>query len=481
MRTLIPSLKSISVLLLFLLLTVTIIYPQGNNQIAGRWVGKLQIQTAQLRIVFNVEESDSGALSATMDSPDQGAFGIVVDEVKFDGTNVMFNVSSISGFYKGVFVKDSLLIRGEWNQSGMSLPLVLRYSEKPEEVKRPQEPEKPYPYLVEEVKFENTKANVTLAGTLTIPDSSGTYPAVILISGSGPQNRDEELFGHKPFLVLSDYLTRNGIAVLRYDDRGVGESTGNFKAATTKDFADDVFAAVEFLKSRKEVDENYIGLIGHSEGGLIAPMVAVESDDVKFIVLLAAPGLRGDKLLLLQSGMIQKLSNVPVDIIKKDSTASARMFDILLNEPDSVKASEKLEEIIRQEIEASEQSKTVSEADKQKIIRAKLQNLMSPWFRYFISYDPYPVLTKVKCPVLALNGEKDLQVPPEENLKLIEKALKEGVNSNYKIVKLPGLNHLFQTSKTGSPSEYGTIEETFSPEAMKIIVDWIKELSSKKK
>jgi len=474
------KIKSLSFLFYIALLSSCIISltnAQDYKLIKGSWAGKLQIQTVELRIVFNVKQDEDGKLFATMDSPDQGAYGITVDEVKFNGADVEFNLPSITGYFKGIFIEDSLLIRGDWNQGGMSLPLVLKWADKIEKPKRPQEPQKLFPYLVEEVKFHNARVNVTLAGTLTIPDTVGTFPAVILISGSGPQNRDEELLGHKPFLVLSDYLTRNGIAVLRYDDRGVGESTGNFESATTVDFAEDALAAIQYLKNRKEINTNLLGVIGHSEGGLIAPMLAIKSDDVKFIILLAGPGLRGDKILLHQSELIQEANNVNESEIKKGLELSRKIYDVLLSETDSLKASNKLTEILEQQYSEFNESEEESTGDKQKIIENKLEILLNPWFIYFVNYDPYPTLTKIKIPVLALNGEKDLQVPAKDNLNEIEKALNEAGNKSFKIIELPGLNHLFQKCETGSPLEYGRIEETFSPEAMKIIIDWINVLN----
>ncbi len=263
----------------------------------GIWQGSLKISSVTLRIVFKVTVDKNGSYSATMDSPDQGAKDIPVDSVIYNDGNVKFVVGAVRGFFEGKVDFDNSTIKGEWHQSSMSLPLELKKIDKVEELKRPQEPKPPFPYNVEEVSYENKTAGIKLAGTLTFPKAKGPFPAVLLITGSGPQNRDEELFGHKPFLVIADYLTRRGIAVLRVDDRGIGKSTGKFSSATTEDFAGDVLAGVEFLKSNKNINPKEIGLIGHSEGGLIAPMVAVKSSDVAFIVLMAGPGLPGDQIL----------------------------------------------------------------------------------------------------------------------------------------------------------------------------------------
>lgn len=323
--------------------------------------------------------------------------------------------------------------------------------------------------------FENKNANITLAGTLTYPKEGENFPVVILVSGSGPQNRNEELLGHKPFLVIADFLTRNGIAVLRYDDRGVGKSTGDFSSATTLDFVGDALSAVDFLKSKDQINKNLIGIIGHSEGGLIAPLAAVQSDDVAFIIMMAGPGLRGKEILVLQTELILSANGEPEDEIKKGAGLNEQLYGILLSEKDSASVSSQLRDVFeRAYIEMTDKEKTQI-GSKDIFMERQFSMMQSPWFKYFLAYDPYETLTKVSCPVLAINGEKDLQVPSKENLAMIEKAFKEAEKENYKLVELPGLNHLFQTAKTGSPMEYSTIEETISPSALNVIKDWILE------
>lgn len=444
---------------------------QPQSDLEGSWAGTLKISSVQLRIVFNVSKDSLGNLTANLDSPDQGAYGIAVDEVLVKDDSVKFIVRVVNGFYAGKIFPDSMKIIGVWNQGGMALPLDLIKSEKVEKPKRPQEPKEPYPYRSEEVKFVNPETEDTLAGTLTLPDDTGPFTGLILVTGSGPQDRNEELLGHKPFLVLADYLTRNGIAVLRYDDRGIGESTGDFRNATSEDFADDAIAAVEFLKARKDI--NKLGIAGHSEGGLIAPMVTVQSDDIDFIVLIAGTGIPGDSILMLQTELILRAEGMDEQSIKKDLAVYRGLYSVLESEKDDEAIKQKLTNILNNSYELLSEEEKAEFGSKELMIEAQLGVLLSPWFKYFVNYDPYPTLTKVKCPVLAINGEKDLQVPPKENLSAIEKALKEGGNKNYKIVEMPGLNHLFQHSKTGSPSEYGSIEETFSEDAMKVISDWI--------
>ena len=241
-----------------------------------------------LRLVFNVSLSGD-ALGATMDSPDQGARGIAVSRVELSGSNVLFEVKAAGGSYTGVLTADASLIDGTWKQSGQGFPVQLKRQEGAFVLDRPQEPKPPFPYVSIEVTFPNAKANVQLPGTLTVPPGPGPFPGVVLVTGSGPQDRNEELLGHKPFLVIADFLTRSGIAVLRYDDRGVGRSTGTFAKGTTLDFADDAEAAFTFLAARPEVARRRMGILGHSEGGLIGPMVASRNAAVGFLVLLARP------------------------------------------------------------------------------------------------------------------------------------------------------------------------------------------------
>jgi pimeloyl-ACP methyl ester carboxylesterase len=349
----------------------------------------------------------------------------------------------------------------------IALAAIQDTTAKPAALNRPQEPKKPYPYNEEEVGYENMRDGVKLAGTLTLPRGKGPFPAVLLITGSGPQDRNESLLGHKPFLVLADYLTRQGIAVLRVDDRGVGGSTGSTPNSTTENFAADVMAGIEFLKICKEIDPKQIGLIGHSEGGMIAPLVAAQNGDVAFIVLMAGAGLTGEEILYKQGAMIMKANGASVDQLAKQRATQESMFKILKEEKDPAAAEKRLRE---------ELSKSLTEEEKKKAgqtiaVHIKLSN--TPWFRYFLTLDPRPALRKVKCPVLALNGENDLQVSANENLREIEAALKAGGNNDVTIARLPKLNHLFQTSQTGSPNEYIKIEETIAPVALKTIGDWI--------
>lgn len=334
---------------------------------------------------------------------------------------------------------------------------------------RPQEPKKPYPYIEQEVTFENKKDVVTLAGTLTLPKSKGPHPAVLLITGSGPQDRDETIVGHKPFAVLADYLVRQGIAVLRFDDRGVDKSAGVYSMCTSEDFATDALAGVEFLKGRKEIDSHKIGLIGHSEGGIIASMVAVRSSDVAFIVLMASPGVTGEQIILKQQELAMKARGASEQDIAWIHARQNRIYEVLKEELDRDAAEQKLRAIL---LEGAPKELTDSQ---EFAVSSEVQSALAllPWLRFFLTYDPAPTLAKVTYPVLAINGEKDCQVSSRQNLPAIRKALRSGGNKDFSIIQLPGLNHLFQRCENGSVDEYAKIEETISPTALEVIGNWI--------
>ncbi|MCH8941909.1 MAG: alpha/beta fold hydrolase [Bacteroidetes bacterium] len=458
-----------------LLFVLSVIIPakifSQDDALTGKWIGVLKISGIELHLVFNVSK-DANKYKATMDSPDQGTKGIQVDKVTYKKNKVRFDVSIINGFFEGEINKEKNKITGKWKQGDNTIPIFLEKTFKEYKLDRPQEPKEPFPYISEEIIFRNDIDGINLAGTLTLPKGKGPFKAVILITGSGPQNRNEELLGHKPFLIISDYLTRNGIAVLRYDDRGIGKSEGEFPKATTLDFVVDVLSAVQYLKTRKEIDSKKIGLIGHSEGGLIAPIVATKTDDVAFIILLAGPGLPGSDIITMQAELIARVKGETEENIKTGKDFNIKVFKEINTQTDVTELKNTLDNIFSEFYDnLSKEEKEKTGSKKSFLLRSK--TLLTPWFRYFLKYDPRPTLEKVKCPVLALNGEKDLQVPPKENLKEIEIALKKGDNKNFKIVELPGLNHLFQTAKTGSPSEYSKITETFSPKALKIIIEWI--------
>ncbi len=441
------------------------------QEITGSWSGRISVSGIKLRLVFHIQQSEQG-LSATLDSPDQGAKGIPCDTVTFNPFALRIVMRSLGASYDAVLANDTL--KGTFSQMGMKMPLdMVRNDTSGVVSKRPQEPRPPFPYHTEEVTFVNPTDDITLAGTLTLPAKEGKYPVVVLISGSGPQNRDEELMGHKPFLVIADYLTRNGIGVLRYDDRGTAQSGGRFSTATSPDFSNDAEAAVEYLRTRHEVDSLRIGLIGHSEGGVIAPMVAARNKRVSFIVMLAGVGVPGHELMKTQVEDIAKASGVPDSARKIGNDLMARLCDLILTCRDREHLSDSLTACLKQSVQAVLPDSSPERQDL--YIQSQARQMLSPWMQYFLRYDPAPTLRKVTCPVLALNGTKDTQVAAQSNLSAIRKALEEGGNIDVTVRELPGLNHLFQECTTGALSEYATIEQTFSPSALEIIVAWIKE------
>ncbi|MBQ3631891.1 MAG: alpha/beta hydrolase [Prevotella sp.] len=415
--------NAIITILLALLFTTGHAQVQPTTALIGSWSGKLEVGALALTLVINLEQAD-GYVTVTLDSPDQGVKGLGAYKQFLSDDSLAFKVEMIGATYQAR-LKDGKL-DGTFSQNGMSFPLVL--TKGVPEVKRPQMPQPPFPYTTEEVTFRNEADGATLAGTLTWPvgyDPKGKQrPTVaLLVTGSGQQNRDEELFSHKPFLVIADYLARQGIATLRYDDRATGASVGGEVAnATSEDFTRDAAAGLDYLRSRKAFGK--VGVMGHSEGGMIAFMLGAKGQ-TDFVVALAAPGVKGDTLLTAQSNLIMKLSGMPAEM-------------------------------------------TVEKYRQQSIIQ------QMPWIRWFNDYDPSADISHTQCPVLAINGDRDTQVIAELNLKAIERLLPKSAKSMVKLY--PGLNHLFQHATTGLPTEYGQIEETFAPEALTDIANWLKAL-----
>lgn len=443
--------------------------------IEGNWMGKL----GELRVVFRIAVNEDGTYTAFTDSPDQDAFDIPVNKVVFEDGNVRLEVNLLNAVYEGKLVDDST-IEGALKPQGGSFPLVLKRVEEVPGRKylRPQEPKKPYPYREEEVVYENKEAGVKLAGTLTLPPSGGPFPAALLIPATGPNDRDELVWGHRIFLVLADHLTRQGIAVLRVDDRGVGGSTGDFSTVTFETSADDALAGVQYLKTRSEIAPDRIGVIGHSYGGIVAPLLAAQSPDVAYIVLMAGVGTTLEEGIHLQTEAYYRLAGASEEAIALNRTINQRIFDLLRVEKDDSVAEGKISEILE---ELNPQVAKLSEEDRRKVELSyplkfdSYKGFLSPGARYDFFHDPRAALMKVKCPVLAIIGEKDKQVPPKRNLEEIEKALESGGNEDYMVKELPGLNHLFQTAETGAESEYAKIEETISPVALELMSGWILE------
>jgi hypothetical protein len=445
--------------------------------LVGHWQGSLKpTPVIELRLTLDVTNAAGGALSGVLVSVDQGKARIPITALTEKDGAVLFEAESIGGTFDGKLSADGSEIAGEWRQGGGKLPLIFKRLAKAPSFSRPQEPKKPYPYIEEEVSFAGGGAGVTLSGTLTLPRGAGPHPAVVLISGSGPQDRDEAIMGHRPFFVLADHLTRQGIAVLRYDDRGIGKSTGDFGKATHEDFVNDALGAVAWLKTRKEIDPKRIGLVGHSEGGLVAPIAAVKQpDDIAFIVLLAGVGVPMEELLVRQWQDIARVMGADAGTLKKSAEAQKAVFSLLREKLDRPALEAKLRELSQQQLAelTGEQRQALGFTDV--MLEGQLQAVLTPWFQNLLAYDPRPTLRQVSCPVLAINGEKDLQVAAKDNLEAIAAALKAGGNPRVKIVEFPGLNHLFQTCTTGAVAEYGQIEETIAPEVLGKVSDWIQQ------
>lgn len=452
-------------ILLYVLLSV-LPYGALAQSITGNWFGTLIFGNSKLQIVFHISQSDSG-YKASMDSPDQGAKNIPVTSTIYEAPQLTMDITGIGAKYTATLLNDTLL-NGTFAQGGANLPLKL--SRKEIVLNRPQEPHPPFPYRSIEVTFPNKEAGITLAGTLTLPAVKGKYPAVVLISGSGPQNRDEEIMGHKPFLVIADYLTRNGISVLRFDDRGVGQSEGNFATATDKDFASDAEAAFYFLKQRKDIIDEKIGIIGHSAGGSCAFMLAAKNKKINYIISLAGMAVRGDSLMLKQVELISKAEGMP-DSVWQVQALELRKRYALLRQNKTVK---EIKKDLYLNIIQSLPTKELNNAQTRKQIDASIQTMTSPWYLYMMNYNPVEDLKRITCPVLALNGAKDLQVDADMNLSSIRNTLQSSGNNKVTVKKYPSLNHLFQHTQTGKISEYRQIEETISPEVLQDMLQWIK-------
>jgi hypothetical protein len=437
-----------------LILCAAVIWAQDAG-FTGSWIGEIEAGPARRRIGFRIGALEAGKLPVAVESLDQHA-SVPVTGVETAGSRITVTMSVAR--FEGALSPDRQTIEGTFTQGGVSYPLELKRTQQIPEARRPQLPRPPFPYNVEEVKVENGAAGVTLGGTMTSPRGTGPFPAVALLTGSGAQDRDETLFGHKPFLVIADHLTRIGFAVLRVDDRGVGNSTGTLEGATDEDLTGDALACVGFLESRKEVDRRQIGLVGHSQGATVASIAATRSEKVAFIVMLAGPGVRGDQLLREQGIEMLRARNAPQSAVDRQVELQSAMFRIVEDEKNPAAAEARLRQLLGGTPHAETQIRRVN----------------SPEMRFMLRYDPASTLKQLRRPVLAMNGTNDRQVWYQQNLPAIAAALAESRTQDYAILALPGLNHLFQTSRTGSPQEYGEIEETFAPSALQAMSDWLR-------
>jgi pimeloyl-ACP methyl ester carboxylesterase len=439
--------------------------------VEGLWQSALEAHGMRLRLQLHVSHDTEDQLVGALDSLDQQVSGLPAIKVQLKEAAFHFEIPSVAGVFEGTLNPAKNKLSGNWSQTGAEEKLEFVRSDQPLELRRPQNPAKPYPYHEEEISFSNATAGVSLAGTLTLPKGAGPFPAALLIAGSGPHDRDEALASHRPFLVLADHLTRKGIAVLRYDKRGIGKSTGSVDKATTLDLAADAQAAIAYLKTRKEIDPAKIALVGHSEGAMIAPLLASQSKDVAWVVLLAAPATIGEDTLLHQSELIGRAGGLTDEQLEASLDFDHTAYDLVRAEKDSAALNEKLNGLVK--------GSGLDAAMPPAVLEPQLRMMESPWFRFFLDYDPLPNLKALQVPVLALYGQKDPQVPVKPNLALLKQALQDGGNKDADVRELPELNHLFQHAYSGTPTEYAAIEETFSPEALQIISGWLLHQSSK--
>jgi uncharacterized protein len=433
------------------------------QDLAGDWIGQMN-GGFKVRIHF---ERIGPRFSGKLINPSGNE--TVLDQITSDGTHLHFAVNKLSLSYDGIWNNQEKVWKGNLTFQQI-YPLVLKRATAedmgPTVHKRPQEDAikaGAAPYVQREVQFSNLAAHNQLAGTLSVPSGKGPFPAIVLVSGTGHNTRDEDVWGHKVFLVLADALNRNGFAVLRYDKRGVGGSSGNYDAATTADFASDTEAAVAWLKAQPQIDASRIGVLGHSEGGIIAPAVAASDKSVAFVVMIAGPCIRGDKLFVLQSAMTAKAYGAPDDYIARRMLFDQELYSAIISAPSQSAALDRAKALIARGV--GDKLVDANEAE------SLPKDDTSLWERYFLAYDPAPTLARLTVPVLVLNGSLDVQVPAKENLAAAREALRK--NSNATVRELPGMNHLLQDAKTGAPSEYNDIEETISPTALKIITDWL--------
>lgn len=449
-----------------------------NDAILGKWHGDMVINdNFKLKVAFEFSKIGTNEYDAVMHVVDQNSFNIEIETIQIKADSIYLTINSLRSTYKGQLVNERSIIGNIVQGKGKPFTLNLsKTNEFPFQIsKRPQEPKKPYPYISENLTFENVKANVKLSGTFTRPFGSGKYPTVVLISGSGPNDRNQNILGHKTFLVLADYLTRNGIAVLRYDDRGAGESTGSFRTATMYDHATDASSALDYLATRSDVDIKQLGVIGHSLGADMAPMVANMNSNAKYILLLAGSPIPLKDGIIEQCNAIFRTMDISTEGIALNQQILMSTFEIFKNSPN--------DSIAKAEIKKSFEKfnplvKAMNPSDREKLeLSAPLKlsdysKLLLPFMRHDLFYNPSDDLVKVKCPVFAINGDKDLQVLPH-NLTKIEQALRNGGNKDITIKLYPGKNHLFQSCTKATIDECRELEETMSPEVQKDIANWI--------
>ena len=443
----------------FVILFLSCFVGTSYAQIEGYWKGQLDLGVQKLEVAFDIKAAENG-FSATLDVPAQGASDIPVDETVFQDNHLQLTMKAMGASYSGTLNEGR--IEGEFTQRGMTFPLNLEKGERESQRARPQDPQPPFDYRIEEVSFVNEKEGNTLTGTLTIPTGNGPFPAMVLVSGSGQQNRDEELMNHRPFWVIADYCAMHGVAVLRYDDRGMGASTGEVEDATSLDFSYDAEAAFDFLRKQKHIDAKRVGILGHSEGGVINFMVSARRPEVAFLVSLAGPSVNGIEVLKAQGEAIYRAQGLSEEAIAFSSATNNQLYGIIEESESREEADSQLRQLVK------------GWGYNEELTERTVGELASPWMYYFLKYDPTEAIVKTTCPALLLNGSKDMQVIASQNMPSYERIIAEHGKTNLTLRELPDLNHLFQHCETGSPNEYFEIDETISPEVLEMIVGFVK-------
>lgn len=448
----------------------------AHAPLSGSWLGKI---AGSLPIIFHFTAGDP---SGTFDVPAQGAIGLPL-EVHVSGDSLVCVIKSPLATYTAFRLNDTTFV-GDWHQGPAKAPLEIhRLSGDAAKAyappARPQTPKPPFPYHSDSVEYDNAAHTVHFGGTLTYPNGHGPFPALVLITGSGIQDRDETIFGHKPFAVIADYLTRRGYAVLRVDDRTAGLSTGDLERATSADFAKDVETSVAWLRGRPMIDTKRVGLLGHSEGAMIAPMVAAADPSIAFIVLLAAPVEGGFATMGYQTLKPLELAHAPGPAMKAAAAREKILLQHIIRDTTAVQFVQGVDADYRAFVNANKDSTghipayVVSPDALKAALTQQAPALLRPWWKFFLTYDPGKDFAHVSCPILALGGTKDVQVDNGLDLQLISSLVNPAEKSKVTVHELPGLNHLFQTCHTCTVDEYGRLEETFSPDALKTIGDWL--------
>lgn len=464
----------------FLFAIISLLSVQLHAQIEGTWYSNLSTQGIHIPLVFHFEATENNQWTGKLDSPEQKSFGIPIDKVSFKNDSLQLQIKALGISYKGKLIKRQ--IQGVFKQGALAAKLDLDRTKKQVEEKklnRPQEPQPPFPYHEEEVQFLNKKDSIWLAGTLTYPKNKTNFPIVVMISGSGAQDRNSEILGHKPFLVAADYFTRNGMGVLRFDDRGTAASEGDFSSATSKDFMEDVYAAVEFLKNDERFTSNTIGLYGHSEGGMIAPLLADSyKNSVDFLVLLAPPTEPISELMLKQQELVSLSSGIGSDEIALNAQINKSAYQIINQyeidqiEPLTENLNTYFESVTAEYPEIGGSMGLTNE----QYIKTMVSAYTNPWMVYFLKYKPENYLKNLELPILAIFAEKDMQVSAPENADKMKSIILKK-NKKNEVITFSKKNHLFQTSETGDVSEYAEIEETISEEVLQKVKNWVLSLN----